>query len=388
MPRIFLNASNLKIGGLKQVALNFILGILKEPEDFDWHYAISNELAAELKTFGVDHLPQSTIIPKSPAKNIKIARQVLNLANQAQPDIVFTFGGPAYIKFKQPHLMGMNEPWVSHAGKAAFQCLGFPGEWLKFKMLTAYKSWWTRYADWWVTELEVARQGLHRRLGLPLERISIVSNSAAAWYGTFRERRGEFPTGKRPFRMLCFCAAYKHKNLGMLPKIAKALKKIRPDFDFEFVLTLPGDGPDWQQLKAVIVRNGLSKNFVNQGAVFAKDGPELYRNSDCLFLPTVLETFSATYPEAMSMGLPIVTPELDYLQDVCRDAALYYPPYDAERAAQRILELTGNEALWNQLLDAGKKRLQDFPSPQTKKSQYYEVLRQMLREFPQPPQSA
>jgi glycosyltransferase involved in cell wall biosynthesis len=381
MPRIYLNAANLKMGGLKQVALNFILKNLEEPEEFDWYYAISTELAVELKAAGVDSLPQSTIYPGSPAKNKKIARAIYNDAHRVQPCLVFTFGGPAYIHFELPHLMGMYDGWVSHAGKEAYRCLDFPGEWLKMKMLVRYKSWWTRRANWWVMETEAARQGLHRRLGLPLSRISLVSNSAGSAYTESLGRRADFPSPDKPLRMLCFCAPYKHKNLDLLPRVAKALQELKPNFQFTFIVTLPQDGPDWRRLQAQAAKFKVLQHFDNRGPVLSVDGPDLYRTADCLFLPTVLETFSATYPEAMCMGLPILTPALDYLEDICRDAALYFPPYEPQLAASRILELAADQALWNRLIDAGKSRVRDFPSPNLKKQQYYAVIREALREL-------
>lgn len=380
MPRIFLNASNLKVGGIKQVLLNFILQIQRAPEEFDWHYAISPELAQELQRSGIEQLPQATVFEHSPAQDRRVRKEVQACANRVQPDAVFTFAGPTYIKFAQPHLMGMYDPWVSHAGRVAYQCLGFPKEWIKFKLLVAYKSWWAQRADWWVTETETARQGLHQRLGLPLSKIAVVSNAAGGAYTEFRERRAEFPDGQRAFKMLCFCAPYKHKNLSLLPKVAHALRRQNPNFAFQFILTLPQDGPDWASLRASIAKLGVEANFDNRGPVLAMDGPQLYRDADCLFLPTVLETFSATYPEAMNMGLPIITPRLDYLQDVCRDAAIYFSPYDAEEAAARVLQLSNDKHLWNQLINAGKRRLQDFPEPPQKKELYFNLLRKMLHE--------
>jgi len=384
MPRIFLNAANLKMGGMKQVALNFILQNLQRPAEFDWHYAISEELSQELNHTGVHQLPQSTIFLTSPARDKATQCQLVAMANRLQPAVVFTFGGPAYFRFYQPHLLGMYEPWVSHAGKEAYRCLSFPGEWLKHKVMTEYKRWWARRADWWVTETEIARRGLHRHLGVPLERIAIVSNAAGAAYTPFRERRAVFPTSlspQSPLRLLCFCAPYKHKNLGMLPRIAHELRKQRPDFPFRILVTLPEGSQDWQELKHSIELLGLSPYFENRGPILAADGPELYQQADCLLLPTVLETFSATYPEAMNMGLPIITPQLDYLEDICRDAALYYPAYDPQQAAARIIELSSNETLWNQLIDAGKRRLPDFPEPPEKQLLYHQVLRTMMREL-------
>ena len=62
--------------------------------------------------------------------------------------------------------------------------------------------------------------------------------------------------------------------------------------------------------------------------------PELYRNSDICFIPSVLETFSATYVEAMATGRPIVASDLDFAHAVCQESAVYFDPRDPVAAAE------------------------------------------------------
>ena len=61
--------------------------------------------------------------------------------------------------------------------------------------------------------------------------------------------------------------------------------------------------------------------------------PSLYRQSTFAFQPTLLECFTATYPEAMRSGKPIVTPDLEFARGLCGGAAVYY---DAERTDKII----------------------------------------------------
>ena len=81
------------------------------------------------------------------------------------------------------------------------------------------------------------------------------------------------------------------------------------------------------------------------------------------------------------MGLPIVTTDLGFLRDVCRDAALYFPPNDAGRAADRILNLLDSAALWNRLIQAGKHMLSGLPTAPQKYRQYVLLLERLLRDF-------
>jgi glycosyltransferase involved in cell wall biosynthesis len=82
-----------------------------------------------------------------------------------------------------------------------------------------------------------------------------------------------------------------------------------------------------------------------------------------MFLPTLAECFSASYPEAMKMGKPIVTTDLGFARSICRDAALYFTPCDASSAAGQIARLIGNPTLQAQLRERGRLRVSEFDSP-------------------------
>jgi glycosyltransferase involved in cell wall biosynthesis len=73
-------------------------------------------------------------------------------------------------------------------------------------------------------------------------------------------------------------------------------------------------------------RYSVSDSIFNVGWLTLSECIDWYNRSDIVFLPTLLETFSATYLEAMRMGRPIVTCDLDFARDICKDAAAYFPP--------------------------------------------------------------
>ena len=55
-----------------------------------------------------------------------------------------------------------------------------------------------------------------------------------------------------------------------------------------------------------------------------------------MFLPTFLECFSASYAEAMLMKKPIITSNLGFAQNVCKDAAVYFDPCNPEDIIDKI----------------------------------------------------
>ena len=54
---------------------------------------------------------------------------------------------------------------------------------------------------------------------------------------------------------------------------------------------------------------GVAEHIYNAGPVHVADMPTLYQDCHISFMPTLLETASATYPESVAMGLPVVSNE-------------------------------------------------------------------------------
>ena len=143
---------------------------------------------------------------------------------------------------------------------------------------------------------------------------------------------------------------------------------------FQFVLTLPADSRLVRTIQHRARSLGVHDRIENQGPVPVAQGPELYRRSHVCFLPTVLESFSAAYPEAMAMGLPIITTDLAFARDLCGDAALYFQPNNARSAAAQLLRVTQDGSLRRRLVQEGMKVLGTLPSSAQQYQRYRELL--------------
>jgi glycosyltransferase involved in cell wall biosynthesis len=354
----------------------FILQALEDPAEFDWRFAISPAVEREVRAFGA-RLPDSTVVlEQSPARNNAYRRKLVEIVEGWAPDLVFTLHGPAYVKFSTVHLLGCNDGWVTLAGCVAYRSLR-PPDWLRYTLISCYKAWWYRRADAWFTESEAARRGMHRRLRLPLEDCFVVTNSCGDHYRIDVPGK-EFPVGGQKVRLLCFAGPYRHKNLQFVPWLAVELEKLLPSLDFEFVLTIAQEHSEWRQIAAAAARLRVEHRICNVGPVRVVDGPALYKSCDICFLPTVLETFSATYPEAMAMGLPIITTDLDFARAVCHDAALFYSPYDAQEAAEQIVRLLSDEPLWRSLVERGRQIVSQLPDSTQRYQMFLNVIRVVL----------
>lgn len=155
------------------------------------------------------------------------------------------------------------------------------------------------------------------------------------------------------FSFLTVSTHYPHKNLEISIDIAKYLRTKYPDFKFRFVFTINDKSFD-------NIPEELWGCFCFIGPVDISECPSLYNQCDIAFQPSLLECFTATYPEAMRMGLPIVTTDMDFAKALCGDAACYYSAMNAEEASEAIYKVASDKTFSQQLVANGKKQLMIF----------------------------
>ncbi len=371
--KVLVNTSTLMQGGGLQVAAAFIVHAVKDSSAEQWQFLISQGVARELTGFGIDpHGPAFHIFERSPARNKNERQRVLAIEAAFRPDLVFTLFGPAYVRFRATHLCGVADPWVTHSSWLAFRALGFPIEAIKTLGLMFWKAAWWRAVDYWWTEAPIARDGLVRRLRCNPERIFVIPNTTGPQFSN-REFHPEFPAAKR-VEILCLSAYYRHKNLELIPDVALEIERLRPALDFRFTVTLPTDWPEVKALLARAEKLGVARRIVNLGKVPVTDTPDLYARSHISFLPSLLEVFSAVYPESLCTGIPLVTTDLRFSRDVCKDGAAYFEPTNAKSAAAKIIMLAENENEWRAKSVRGHEIFRQLPDAARK----WELQRAMI----------
>ncbi|HID76058.1 MAG TPA: glycosyltransferase [Planctomycetaceae bacterium] len=158
--------------------------------------------------------------------------------------------------------------------------------------------------------------------------------------------------------MFCLTRYYPHKNLEV---IVDLYQRFRQQLDDTVVLLTisPDQHPKAQKLLKRIERLHLSGHIVNLGPLSQEELATYFRACHALLLPTLLESFSGTYLEAMQFGLPILTSDLDFAREICGQAALYFDPWDAASLRDAVLRLKADQSLARQLVAAGRWRVQN-----------------------------
>lgn len=373
---VLVNASTIIKGGGIQVAASFIAQTTLVESNINWQYCLSAQVAEELSNLKVE-LPQFHLFETSPSRSQAQRRRLADLEKTLSPSAVFTIFGPAYVRFAAPHLCGVAACWVTHSTWLAYKALPSWSARLRNFVTCGYQGLWFGSADRWVVEASNAKGGLVKRIGLEADNIAVVPNTCAAIFPAAGIADAVAPKEGETVRLLYVTAYYPHKNLELIPAVAAALRDRDATRDYEFIITLPGDEPALGRIKQRARGLNVEKSINNVGRVSLNEVISLYDNAHICFMPSLLETFSASYPEAMAMGRPIVASDLGFARAVCSDAAVYFEPTSADDAAQKIVSLSNDQPKWNELIRRGKEVLNSLPTARQKHDMYVDLLRDL-----------
>ena len=191
--------------------------------------------------------------------------------------------------------------------------------------------------------------------------IAIMPNavSEALRRGSPDVRPAVFQQLRCPHVLFCLTRYYPHKNLEILVEVFRRYREQLRDVAILFTVS-----PDDDRAAARFLRRlrepHLREHLVNVGPLPQQELPAYYAASTALILPTVLESFSGTYLEAMEFERPILTSDMDFARVVCADAARYFDPFDPASIRDAIRELIDSATLRQQLIEAGRQRRQTF----------------------------
>ena len=126
-------------------------------------------------------------------------------------------------------------------------------------------------------------------------------------------------------------------------------------------LVLAG-APGWlsDKLMADIEGMGLGDRLHLLGYVADDDLPALLQGARFFCYPSLFEGFGLPVLEAQSYGVPVMTSTNSSLPEVAGDAALLVDPTDVDAIAAAMLRLSQDEALRQQLIEAGYANVRRF----------------------------
>lgn len=368
---ILINASNLKMGGGLQVADSVCRELNKFPQHrfLIVYYKVLADCATEVaKNDNVDAIEFETPVN---AKTVLTGRCKFldDLVIRYKIDAVLTIFGPSMWRPRVPHLSGFAQGHLVLPDSPFWSMLPMKKKvilWAKLKLIEFSLN---KSSDCYYTENPMITERLQKKF--PRKKMFTVTNNAnqvfkkpEQWDRSVKLSHFEGIT------MLTVAANYPHKNLPIIIPTCHYLEEHYPGLNFRFVVTV-------NEKDMTGMDDCARKHTVFLGPVKIEQVPYLYEQSDVMFLPTLLECFSASYAEAMLMKRPILTTDLVFARGLCRDAALYFDATSPEELSKAIVRLAEDKGVSSQLVMAGEKQIMTFDTS----GQRAEKLIKIVEEF-------
>ncbi|SDB12134.1 Glycosyltransferase involved in cell wall bisynthesis [Pseudidiomarina indica] len=316
MKIIFNCISNVAGGGVQNSA-NFIYYALKDKRH-EYLFLVSRPVNSVLESWGVNH--KSIIVFDDRKRVLDTQRKVRWLEREFKPQLVYTMAGPNLLCFKSFHMLGTSNPYITHAKKINYFWDRSILKGIKSICSAMFKGWIARLSgDFYVFQTPTSRKGFCKRFLCPINKTAVIPNAIGADFVDNITSYTPWSGVDRPKVILCASAYYSHKNIEILFRTARLLKE-RGELNVKFLLTI-----DNQSFSELTQRYDNSDNMIlNIGPYNYSKAIDIYKKADAIVLPSLLETFSTVYIEAIALGLPIFIPKESFAKDICQDYAIYY----------------------------------------------------------------
>ncbi len=367
---ILVNCSNLKAGGGLQVADSVCSQLYRFPQHKFVVVLPANLEATKERISGYSNVHIYTYNIPNAIKTIILGRDAFldHLADNSHAEVVFTIFGPSRWRPKLPHLSGfamaqmviLDSPFYSRMTIVQSVQWSLWRNIRKWLFQNSANFFWTENP--YISE-RLSKLFVRKQIYTVTNYYNQVYDTPDAW--SRKTILSEFDGTT----CLSISTHYPHKNFEILIDAVRILKTKYPKFKVRFVLTFDAD--------EMPVPDDIKDFFVFIGRVDVNECPNLYEQCDIMFMPTLLECFTATYPEAMRMGKPIVTTDLEFARGLCSDAACYYSAVDSQAAAEAIYKVATDKEYSKQLVEKGKKRLLTFDNYEQRVDKLIKILEEI-----------
>lgn len=371
--KIIINVSAIFKGGAEQVANSFINECRKFP-DHEYHIFLRKNI---MEYLDIENFPDNFFfykIDQRPGSGlftfIKTMRYFDSLEKNIKPDVVISTGGHGYWRPKVPLVVGFNIPHYIYPESPYFDKISAKGR-LRWAFKKKVHMWFYGRADAIVVQTDDVNSRLKALLpGIEIQTVSNTVNGSFLEPEACPKKLPQKPHGE--VRLLTVSSYYPHKNLDVIKETLDELFE-RGVSNIKFVLTLPDD--KFNEFREYRFKD----HIINVGPVTIAECPSLYQECDAMFLPTLLECFSASYAEAMATRRPILTSDLGFAHTVCKDAALYFDPVNGKDIADKIERFTADKELQQRLQERGAELIDSIITPEERAEKYLSICEGLIK---------
>lgn len=366
-----INISNIHTGGGLQVGISFIyeLSLLSYNKLSKLHIVVSTEVHQGLLSLRAD---LSKFEKYDVINTYGIKALISPLNNRVKEyKVIFTLFGPNYLRAKgNKEIVGFAQLWILNFNNHITRKLKFME---RNKLRIKFTLQWLFFlrSDYYVVELDHVKDKLHLTKKIPCEKITVIYNTISSIYIDKKQWKPiTINKSQEQISLGIITRDYIHKNLEILPKVAKALE-INHNLITHFYTTL--NDKEWSK------RSSLFKQYVSTvGSLSPEECPSFYSQVDGVIFPSLLECFSATPLEAMAMERPLFASDRSFVRDVCHNYAIYIDPLDADDIASKIANYFQSDKIDKVKLRKAREHAFDFSSAKDRAEKYLKIINDHL----------
>jgi len=210
----------------------------------------------------------------------------------------------------------------------------------------------TKHADKIIAVSNETKNDLMEMYGVPGDKIEVVYQSVDSLFWTTDDRRPT--TVKQTYNLpekfiLNVGSFFPRKNQERLIEAFDLIK----DKVEESLLLAGSTGNTRRTVEELIERKKLSNRVKIISGVTNEDMPALYKAANVFVFPSLMEGFGMPVLEALISKVPVIATKGGAIEEAGGKGSLYINPTNAGEMANAILKVLSNEALRNQMIEAG-----------------------------------
>jgi len=366
--RILLNGANLTGLGAKAIFSGIIPALVNTMQDIEFLILLPEEDVFITMVFPSNS--RVLYIKRRKKRNIlsamdrfwQLTIDIPSIAKREKANLVFSLGDLSPAFSNCPRIAYVHQSMLVYEDN---EIAGMRG-WSNFEkfFITNY-FFWTSHHQNFIVQTGVMKERLARKYRINKDRIDIIPQAIPIHVSKNVDKNDTLAMiadcGK-PIRLLFLSAYYPHKNHAILPKVADELRREKLTSKVHIFTTLSDEQESSKAIRQEI--NLYGDVITNLGHLDEASVAAALRSSTALFLPTLIESFGNIYIEAMEVGLPILTSDLDFAHWVCDELALFFDPFSAISIVDSIKKLPAFLNHLSDYQDAAKANLARFPRDQ------------------------
>lgn len=318
---ILVNAAGLHEGSGRRIAQQFLNRLAPlRPDDRLFVIASANAGYESLTRFPQVHL---LILPEAYQRSALIRLWHLyyvfrTWCRRYEIDKIISLGNVAFPSDGTPQAVYLQLPQLAYHESPAWKLMDNRA-FLKSSLADQFVAMHLRFASSYAVPSEPMRRRLAARFKLPEQKIHLLPHTAVS-----SDHPGHFmlPEPGGPLRLLFLSRYLPYKHFECLPALAQVIEEQK--LPVEITLTL--DRREGKAAAAILQAVADFPFIRNVGPPAWQDVPGLIQEHHGIFLPSLMESLSGVYAEALQSRRLIFTSHYDFATNLLGDAAFYFDP--------------------------------------------------------------